>query len=338
MVFDLEYTEKGGSFEPDFSDNNSQQELQYQDVFKGEKGDAGADGKDGISPTVSIIKAAGATTVIITDAQGSHSAVILDGERGADGKDGKDGKDGINGKDGEKGEQGIQGEQGLRGEKGETGAAGKDGINGINGVNGKDGADGKDGYTPIKYVDYYTEAERAALVNEIVSRVGGLEYVFLSEAQVDASGKPNFTGAANKFYFVPDPNGASPNLFTEWLYTAQGWEIVGGSKMNLDGYATESWVNGQGFLKSFTESDPTVPQWAKATNKPTYTAAEVGALPDTTVIPTVPKNVSAFTNDSGYLTQHQSLDGYAKTADIPTDTHINELISAQLGVIENGTY
>ena len=32
-----------------------------------------------------------------------------------------------------------------------------------------------------------------------------------------------------------------------------------------------------GFIK--TESDPTVPAWAKTTNKPTYTASEVGALP-----------------------------------------------------------
>jgi hypothetical protein len=45
-------------------------------------------------------------------------------------------------------------------------------------------------------------------------------------------------------------------------------------------------------------------------------ASDVGALPDTTVIPTVPTNVSAFTNDAGYLTQHQSLEGYAKTADL----------------------
>lgn len=40
-------------------------------------------------------------------------------------------------------------------------------------------------------------------------------------------------------------------------------------------------------LQSYTETDPTVPAWAKAANKPTYTAAEVGALPSTTVIPTV---------------------------------------------------
>ena len=31
------------------------------------------------------------------------------------------------------------------------------------------------------------------------------------------------------------------------------------------------------YLTSFTETDPTVPSWAKAANKPTYTAAEVGA-------------------------------------------------------------
>ena len=35
-------------------------------------------------------------------------------------------------------------------------------------------------------------------------------------------------------------------------------------------------------------------------------------------IPTVPTNVSAFTNDAGYLTQHQSLDGYA------TETWVSE--------------
>lgn len=37
-------------------------------------------------------------------------------------------------------------------------------------------------------------------------------------------------------------------------------------------------------LQSYTETDPTVPAWAKATSKPTYTASEVGALPTTTVL------------------------------------------------------
>ena len=54
-----------------------------------------------------------------------------------------------------------------------------------------------------------------------------------------------------------------------------------------------------GYIKTFTETDPTVPAWAKAATKPTYTASEVGALPSSTVIPT---STSQLTNDSGYLT------------------------------------
>lgn len=57
------------------------------------------------------------------------------------------------------------------------------------------------------------------------------------------------------------------------------------------------------------ETDPTVPAWAKQPKKPTYTASEVGALPNTTVMPTVPTKVSAFTNDAGYLTKHQDISG-----------------------------
>lgn len=37
-------------------------------------------------------------------------------------------------------------------------------------------------------------------------------------------------------------------------------------------------------LQSFTETDPTVPAWAKASTKPTYTASEVGAVPTTRTV------------------------------------------------------
>lgn len=46
------------------------------------------------------------------------------------------------------------------------------------------------------------------------------------------------------------------------------------------------------------------------------TPADIGALPDTTEIPTVPTKVSAFENDAGYLTQHQSLANYPKKTDL----------------------
>ena len=38
-----------------------------------------------------------------------------------------------------------------------------------------------------------------------------------------------------------------------------------------------SFTNDAGYLTSYTETDPTVPEWAKADNKPTYTYSEVGA-------------------------------------------------------------
>lgn len=37
--------------------------------------------------------------------------------------------------------------------------------------------------------------------------------------------------------------------------------------------------NDKGYLTSYTESDPTVPAWAKSPTKPSYTASEVGAAP-----------------------------------------------------------
>ena len=55
-----------------------------------------------------------------------------------------------------------------------------------------------------------------------------------------------------------------------------------------------------------TETDPTVPDWAKQPNKPVYTANEVGALPDTTKIPDV----------TGLATKTELTDGLAIKADI----------------------
>lgn len=48
------------------------------------------------------------------------------------------------------------------------------------------------------------------------------------------------------------------------------------------------------------------------------TPADIGALPDTTEIPVVPTNISAFENDAGYLTQHQSLTDYPKKTELAT--------------------
>lgn len=75
------------------------------------------------------------------------------------------------------------------------------------------------------------------------------------------------------------------------------------------------------------EKDPNVPEWAKQPNKPSYTADEVGALPDTYTPPVKSVNgktgaVTLTADDVGaqpkgnYLTEVP--EGYAKTGDIPT--------------------
>lgn len=42
--------------------------------------------------------------------------------------------------------------------------------------------------------------------------------------------------------------------------------------------STSDLTNDSGFITGYTETDPTVPAWAKAASKPAYTASEVGAM------------------------------------------------------------
>lgn len=86
---------------------------------------------------------------------------------------------------------------------------------------------------------------------------------------------------------------------------------------DLSGYALKTWVEAKGYLTQ--ETDPTVPAWAKAATKPTYTASEVGALPNTTVIPT---KLTQLTNDAGFIVGYTETDptvpAWAKAASKPT--------------------
>ena len=99
---------------------------------------------------------------------------------------------------------------------------------------------------------------------------------------------------------------------------------------SLNGYATEQWVGQQGYLTEHQQlktingesilgsgdlvisggGEETDPVWtAEKVNY--YTKTEVDTSLETKAdkseIPTVPTNVGAFTNDAGYLTEHQTL-------------------------------
>lgn len=85
-------------------------------------------------------------------------------------------------------------------------------------------------------------------------------------------------------------------------------------------------------LQSYTESDPTVPEWAKAETKPSYTASEVGALPDTTVIPSVPATTAILKgNGSGGIVAATRGSDYIASGNIVKQT----LVSAETTPTEN---
>ena len=74
-------------------------------------------------------------------------------------------------------------------------------------------------------------------------------------------------------------NNLTTNVNNKPLSAAQGVVL----KALIDAITVPTKVseleNDSGYLMSYTETDPTVPAWAKAETKPTYTASEVGAAP-----------------------------------------------------------
>ena len=85
-------------------------------------------------------------------------------------------------------------------------------------------------------------------------------------------------------------------------------------------------------LQSYKETDPTVPEWAKAATKPSYTASEVGALPDTTVIPSVPSTTSLIKgNGSGGLVAASRGSDYIASGNIVKQT----LVASETTPTEN---
>ena len=105
-------------------------------------------GEDGYSPTAKVVKSGNKATITITDKNGTTTATITDG------------------KDGAVGPQGPEGKQGPKGLTGKTGPQGDIGPIGPQGPKGADGANGK---TPIKGIDYYTELEKQAFVQDVLN-------------------------------------------------------------------------------------------------------------------------------------------------------------------------
>ena len=148
-----------------------------------QNGKDGKDGKDGISPTVTVTETETGATISVTDATGTTTAELHNGEKGDKGDTGSRGaagksayeialQNGFTGTEadwltslkGQKGDTGAKGEPGEKGEAGETGEKGEKGDTGTpgkDGVNGTDGKDGADGFSPTVTV---TETSTGATI------------------------------------------------------------------------------------------------------------------------------------------------------------------------------
>ena len=76
---------------------------------------------------------------------------------------------GATGAKGDKGETGATGPAGKDGAKGETGATGPQGPAGATGPQGPQGPQGPAGATPVKGTDYFTAADKAELVTQVIA-------------------------------------------------------------------------------------------------------------------------------------------------------------------------
>lgn len=275
------------------------------------------------------------------------------GAQGIPGKDGKDGKTPIKGVDyytdeeiasikeeiakevtvGAKGEDGksayqIAVDEGFEGSEADwlaslKGTDGRNGIDGINGTNGKDGTNGADGKTPVKGVDYFTQAEIQQVENNAAAKVDLSDYaksadlstVATSGSYEDLTNKPTIPDA----YELPIASATtlggvkvgSGLDITNGVLSATG----GGVADAVDWSKVQNKPNFADVATSGNYNDlsnkPTIPS-VEGLASEAYVNEKVAAI----VIPEVPTKVSELENDKGYLTEHQSLAEYAKTADL----------------------
>ena len=149
----------------------------------------------------------------------------FNGLNGANGRDGADGKDGANGRDG---------------------IDGKDGVNGRDGADGKDGADGRDGYSPVKYVDYWTEADQEAIVQQVIAALGTPVF-----GTVDADKNIILSGVLTDGTYTLKYEDAEGNLITIGTIQAEGapkYTNILPMAINADGSA---YNGGQGWKSGY---------------------------------------------------------------------------------------
>lgn len=282
-------------------------------------------GMDGISPTVTITEATGRHTVSFTDKDGVKSFVVKDGSA-------------------------LDVENYYTKDEVDTALTGKANADAIPTVPvNVSELNNDENYiknTVDNLVHYYNKADTYTKteVNGLISNIQKL-----TSQIVDQLPTENIDSSVIYLIKIGDTS-----AYMQHMYINGAWAELGSTQVDLSDYYKKTeidtkladtakkielptvptlisaFTNDKGYMTEFTETDPTVPAWAKAENKPIYTAAEVHALPDDTEIP-------IFTNKT-------ILDGITaeKVADwdeTVTDkhSHINKTVIDKFTESDDGT-
>lgn len=122
--------------------------------------------------------------------------------------------------------RGDVGPTGPKGDTGQTGPAGPQGPQGPKGDKGDKGDPGQPGTNMEIHICSITEYD--------------------NETRMPTIANPN----DKTFYLVPTEDGTSPDLFTEWVYVNNAWEMFGSMKIDLSGYLTDVQINGTSIVQN----------------------------------------------------------------------------------------
>ena len=147
----------------------------------------------------------------------------------------------------------------------------------------------------------YTKAEVAALIGAIQ------QFHYEIYATLPANGE------SNVLYLI-GPTGSGSDKYEEYVYSKNAFTKIGDTSIDLSGYVTTSALNTAlaGYVSSSDLATALASYTPTSNLAPVATSGSYNDLTNKPTIPTVPTNVSAFTNDAGYLTQHQSLTNYVQ--------------------------
>lgn len=261
---------------------------------KGEPGTPGAKGDDGVSPTITVSKTGKVTTITITDKDGTKTATINDGVDGTGADASGDMKKAIYDAD----DDGIVDNAAKLGGQLPTYYAKASDLSGkVSAVTGK-GLSTNDYTTAEKEKLAAIEAGAQKNVTPTWTSVTGKPTSFTpadhTHTQEDITGLEaalagkvtavTGKGLSSNDYTDDEKTklsgiaaGAQKNVQADWNATTGDAVIKNKPTIPTIPTKVSSFENDAKYLTSYTETDPTVPAWAKAENKPTYTASEVGA-------------------------------------------------------------